>query len=124
MDKQKISPRIANASVLAAGMVVGIHTAGREICAFENGCTMWWWLALGMYGVFQVAVPFFFTCSGYFLAGHMNEKGWYGHECNKRVWSLLIPYLLWSVLYVSLQSAVALCVNLFHGQLSFMDMGV
>lgn len=118
------NPKIANASVLAVGMVVGIHTAGREIGVFENGCAMWWWLALGMYGIFQTAVPFFFICSGYFLAGHMNEKGWYGCECHKRVWSLLTPYLLWSVLYAALQSAAVFGVNLSHGQLSFMDMGV
>jgi surface polysaccharide O-acyltransferase-like enzyme len=69
--------KIANASVIAMGMVVGIHTAGREIATLEFGSVIWWWCALGMYGVFQIAVPFFFFCSGYFLAKHIDEDGWY-----------------------------------------------
>ena len=116
--------KITNASVIAAGMVVGIHTAGMEIGAFELGSALWWWLALGMYGFFQIAVPFFFLCSGYFIAGHMEEDGWYGRECKKRVWTLLIPYLFWGILYFALVALAGLVSNLAHDRAVVIDIGI
>lgn len=47
----------------------------------------------------QIAVPFFFVAAGFFLFGHVREKGWWGPEVRKRVWSLAIPYFLWSFVY-------------------------
>lgn len=116
--------KIINASVIAAGMVVAIHTAGMEIGLFKIGSCLWWWLALGMYGFFQIAVPFFFLCSGYFIAGHMDENGWYGQECKKRVWSLLIPYLFWCILYSVLIVLIDFASNLMHGRVAIMDIGI
>lgn len=40
-------------------------------------------------------MPFFFCVSGFLLARHVNEKGWWQSAIRKRVWSLLVPYLIW-----------------------------
>ena len=121
---KEISVKIANASVIAAAMVVGIHTAGMEIGTFKLGSAIWWWLALGMYGMFQIAVPFFFLCSGYFIAGHIGEDGWYRRECRKRVRSLLIPYISWSLLYFALESLVSCASGLVHGRSIVVNMDI
>lgn len=111
--------KIANASFFAALMVAGIHTAGRHIDAASKDATLWWWEAVGHYGVFLVAVPFFFMCSGYFLAGHMQEDGWWKRECGKRVRTLFVPYAIWSFVYAMIPFAAFVLSNLAHGRLAF-----
>ncbi len=49
-------------------------------------------------GICRIAVPFFFIASGYFLAGHMDELGWWPREFGKRLHTLLIPYICWSLI--------------------------
>ncbi len=51
-----------------------------------------------------VAVPFFFAVSGFFLAGHFRESCWWKSEIRKRLVSLLIPYLVWAVLFLLFQA--------------------
>lgn len=97
-----ISCKIANASVFAMMMIVGIHVLGHGWQSLEKGSAIWWLTAFGQYGIFSVAVPFFFACSGYFLAGHMDEDGWWCRECKKRLWTLLIPYIIWCMIFVLL----------------------
>ena len=50
------------------------------------------------------AVPFFFMVSGFFLASHFEEDGWWKLEVRKRVSSLVIPYLLWAVIFLMFQA--------------------
>lgn len=48
------------------------------------------------YGLRALAVPFFFICSGFFLADRAEFlRAWPG-EVRKRFWSLLVPFLVWS----------------------------
>jgi len=47
----------------------------------------------------RMAVPFFFACSGYFLARHFVESGWWVREVRKRIVSLGVPYLVWTMVY-------------------------
>lgn len=96
----KTRNKIANGGIIAAWMVVGIHVAWYPINHY-NGA-MWMWEALGHYGLFMVAVPFFFIVSGYFLAGHIAEHGWWKQECAKRLFSLAVPYLIWCAIYATL----------------------
>lgn len=53
-------------------------------------------------GLCRIAVPFFFFMSGFFLAAHVGEKNWWRMVCRKRVKTLLIPYLIASILFVPL----------------------
>lgn len=51
-----------------------------------------------MDGLCRMAVPFFFTVSGYFLSAHFDEEGYWLREVQKRVRSLAVPYVLWNVI--------------------------
>ena len=42
-----------------------------------------------------IAVPYFFACSGYFLAGHYGDGQWWLNEVVKRIKSLLVPFYIW-----------------------------
>ena len=59
--------KIANASFFTAMMVVGIHTAGRQPGMFDGRLALWWLEAIGHYGVFAIAVPFFSFVPATFL---------------------------------------------------------
>jgi len=109
---QSLSEKISSFSLLCAAMVVGIHVA--EV--YENGTVMWWWSRIGHYGVFLIAVPFFFAVSGFFLAGHFKENGWWRRECLKRVRSLLMPYVIWSSVAVIMTLGMVLGANILHGR--------
>lgn len=121
MDK-RLSSKIANASVFAAMMVVGIHTVGPWLEKKFYGSMLWCWESWGYFGVFLIAVPFFFCCSGYFLAGRMEESGWYRRCCGKRTRTLFVPYLVWCLAYALLPFVVFFLSNLVHGRLEFMPM--
>lgn len=103
---QITSCKIANASVFAMMMIVGIHTLGCGRQSLEKGSALWWFAAFLQYGLFSIAVPFFFTCSGYFLAGHMDENGWWLRESKKRIWTLVVPYIVWGFLFALLSIAM------------------
>ena len=76
----QISSKIANGGIIAAAMVVGIHVCNSR----SVGTLMWWWDQLLHYGLFLVAVPFFFVCSGYFLCRHYADLEKAGHEVERR----------------------------------------
>lgn len=51
-------------------------------------------------GFCQACVPYFFIVSGFFLAGSFMRPGcWYRGEVLKRVKTLLVPFLIWNILY-------------------------
>ena len=49
-------------------------------------------------GFCRWAVPFFFAASGFLLAQHADEDGWYGVAIKKRIKTLLVPYVIWTLL--------------------------
>ncbi|MBR3922422.1 MAG: acyltransferase [Kiritimatiellae bacterium] len=110
--------KIANASVFATMMVVGIHTAGRWLGDDALGSALWFWETWGYFGVFLIAVPFFFVCSGFFLAAHMEETGWWYRECLKRVRTLVVPYIIWSLAYAFLPLTMEFAANIMHGKIA------
>ena len=80
-------------SFVCALLVVIIHVwSPREI-----GSPAWWLYSLTSFRC--IAVPYFFVAAGYFLAGHIDEPGWWKRENYKRIWSLVVPYCLWCVLW-------------------------
>ncbi len=91
---QALSVRLANMSMISAIMVVVIHVLKRPQ---EVGSYAWWLRQFTGEGVCRIAVPFFFMAFGFFLAGHLKDEGWYGREIGKRMRSLALPYIFWSV---------------------------
>ena len=69
------SGKMANMGLFCAVLIVMLHA--------------------GWGGLTAIAVPWFFVASGYFLAGHVGEVGWWGREVRKRIRSLLIPMWIW-----------------------------
>ena len=89
------SLRIDFLKFVCAILVVMIH------CGWPLGQPWnWTWIAhqtIFSQGLSRIAVPFFFLCSGYFLAKHLDTRqNWWRAVC-KRVRTLVVPFVIWSV---------------------------
>ena len=117
---QSVESRMANMAVVCACAVALSH-AGYSAA---TGSADWWFVRMTRYGLCCLAVPFFFTVSGYFLSRHFDERGWWPREVSKRVRSLLVPYLLWCMAFfifarVGLATVKAVAGREFWTVLSF-----
>ncbi len=88
------SRKIRNMGILCAFLVVIIHCRPH----FGRGTTGWWLEEILENGVTQIAVPFFFTVSGYMVGRSLQGKG-YRKAVGKRVRTLLVPFVLWNALF-------------------------
>lgn len=88
-----VSQKIRNLGFICSLLVVAVHVSWSHA---ELGPSWVVW-SLVEQGLARVAVPFFFCASGYLLAGHFGTAGWYGNELGKRVRSLIVPFLAWSL---------------------------
>ena len=122
VDK-KTSRKLANAAILCSAMVVALHTCGR-IMDLHAEFGLWLFDQFGPHGLCLIAVPFFFSCSGFLLAGHCEEPRWYAQECKKRLRSLLVPYLLFSFLFAGFRDGLfrTLVSNVIHARLPWTNM--
>lgn len=84
---KKNSTKITFLSVVCSLLVVAIHTTWASW-----NCPIWSRLQTT---VLSVAVPFFFAASGYFIASHTGERGWWLRELVKRLRTIGIPYFFW-----------------------------
>lgn len=107
---QSTSNKIANMALLCAVLVVSIHLM--RIVPFESGA--WWFFALGSETISRMAVPFFFVCSGFFLAAHYGEKGWYSTALIKRFRTIVIPYFIFFSAFYLAQKGIVIVSNLLH----------
>lgn len=99
---QKLSRKIANIGFVCVCMVVGLHWAW---CGpTQRGSWQWCVLTLLIQCIYHIAVPTFFAISGFLMAGHFGENGWWRRELCKRLRSLLIPYVIWNSFYLLLAS--------------------
>ena len=92
---RSVESRMANMAVLCACIVALSHVG----YATASGSAAWWFVRMTRCGLCCLAVPFFFTVSGYFLSRHFDERGWWLRETGKGVTSLLRPYLLWCIAF-------------------------
>lgn len=91
------SRRFANMSLLCAVLVVSIHIGKCKTV----GAPAWWFNEIVSSGIAGIAIPFFFFASGYFLAVHMNEDGWWRNALEKRTITLLVPFIVWNLVYLA-----------------------
>ena len=92
---KELSAHFSSMSFACACMIVLFHASP----APDKGTFNWWFFhILGREGLCSMAVPYFFVCSGYFLAGHFGEMGWWGREVHKRIKSLVIPFFIWMMI--------------------------
>ena len=102
-----VSNKIANIGVLCAFLIVCNHMRFNA----EMGSTLWWWQQLTTWGIATAAVPCFFAISGFLLAGHMCDQGWYKIELFKRFRTLVVPSYIWIVIRVLFLSSIILISN-------------
>ena len=90
-----LSRRMAGMSFICACMIVAIHSTPNP--PLDN-CE--WWVAnlIGADGLCRIAVPWFFLASGFFLAGRVEEDGWYSKAIHKRIRTLLVPFVIWAMI--------------------------
>lgn len=113
---QSLSHKLANMGFLCACLVAFIHVQVPSALKCVIGS-----------GVALLAVPFFFVASGYFLGGHLQERDWYRTELSKRVRSLLIPFLSWTmvkVFYVFTILLLGICLHVGTQKLQAMPTSV
>ena len=95
---EELSRKIAALGLVATLFVVSIHVAYSPKLGSAG---FWFYYLIGGEGLANVAVPYFFVVSGFMLARHVDVAGWWRKETVKRLRTLLIPYLLWNLIYWS-----------------------
>ena len=87
------SIKIRKISMLAAFLVVCIHTPWSADASLLTKATRWAFAELGF------AVPIFFIVSGFFLGIRVSENNWWQSAIAKRGKTLLLPYIFWTGLF-------------------------
>lgn len=108
----RLSAKFANMSIVCAFLVVCMHVG----VGFAIGSTGWWVSELTRNGVSRIAVPFFFLASGFFLAGHVCEQGWWWREPWKRVRTLLVPLMIWPLIWMFWGAPFTMIANRLAGR--------
>ena len=100
------SNKIRNLGFICSVFVVLIHVSS-GYRPQPIGSLAWW--LFSPFQITYIAVPFFFLVSGYLLAGRCYEKNWFRSAMSKRLTTLLVPFVLWSLIYVVFCAAMS-CV--------------
>lgn len=106
-----VDHRIALMSLVSAVMVVFIHTAQHP----TKEMLSWWSMQIFGHGICNMAVPFFFIVSGYFLGLHFGESGWWRMQVLKRIKTILVPFFVWNFINFAHSIGFALIINLKAG---------
>ena len=101
------SNKVANLGFVASLLVVFIHLSEPSTMGLSWVCHY-----MIRHVVAPIAVPYFFVVSGYFIAAHSENPGWWVCEVTKRIRSLCVPFIIWNFLYT-----VLLCL------LSYLNLG-
>jgi len=105
-----LSHRCALMSFIAAILVVFIH-APHEL---PKGTVVHFIANFLGEGICNIAVPYFFVLSGYMIARHTHEKGWWGEQLGKRIRTLLVPFLIWCGILSSAVVVQIVVANILH----------
>lgn len=89
-----LSSKMRNMAMFCAFLVVVIHCRPH----FEPGTFAWWVKQLTEEGITRVAVPYFFTASGFVAAAKFDGDG-YRTLVLKRLRTLLLPFAIWTFLF-------------------------
>jgi len=87
---RETSAKIVNLSLVFVLLVVQCHVGWVAEGAFGQAM-----ITVFTHCLAHAVVPFFFAVSGYFLAVHSSEEGWWREALRKRVRTLFVPYVFW-----------------------------
>lgn len=104
------SSKIRNAGIVCAFLVVLIHSWK----PFKAPGIGWWMREILGNGVAHIAVPFFFSVTGYMLARDYSSKG-YGPLVAKRIHTLMLPFIIWNFLFWVVHLLGSNAKELIHG---------
>ena len=111
MDVTLYSQKIRNMSFVCTMLVVAIHVHFSPVV----GDSGWWFGNVFALGVSSLAVPCFFLLSGVLAAAHFEDEAYWGAAVAKRIRTLVVPYALWSIMFVG-ELLVMRCVQaMLHG---------
>ena len=105
MISAKTSERLRIVAFLCALLVVTIHCQSMtpwfagEMPVGKLEASLYF---LGTYTVSRIAVPIFFSITGFFLVKEYPKKGWFAKELRKRALTLYVPFVLWNTIYLAL----------------------
>lgn len=98
IDK-KLSLKLSRLSFLCAMLVVAIHCSYRIDSFDELPRVFAWFQAVVNYGVTRIAVPLFFVMFGFLFFRDFDQSvKWWWRKLRKRTTSLVLPYLVWSLI--------------------------
>ena len=83
--------------VVATVLVVIVHVSGQITNVWGDVPNGWWFIADIYGGIARICVPLFFMISGYLLLPRSESLGIF---YRKRIPKLLIPLIVWSLIYV------------------------
>ena len=75
-------------------------------------------------GIGRAAVPYFFIVSSFFLAKHIGENGWWKKAVLDRLRTLIVPHLIWNLLWLLMPMALVVSANLLKGRSVFSNIAV
>ena len=116
--EKAFSVKARNMSAIAALAVVVIHAGNGDMGSFAAKA-LHQFLA---WGLCTFAVPWFFFASGYFFAGHLDEKGWWRHSLKTRLRTLALPYIMWCSLFVCFSIVINMFFNARAGNALLADL--
>ena len=107
-----MSCKMSNMGVVCAMLVVLLH-----ICpAAEVGSPTWCVDRFFNDGIGRAAVPYFFVASAFFLARRIGEDGWWKRAVRTRLRTLLVPHLVWNLLWLAMPLAIVVSANVMGGR--------
>ena len=89
-----LSEHFSKMSLVCSFLVVFSHADFGETGLDQQLCYAMKW------GVCSCAVPYFFLASGYFVAKHFKDPGYYGTALRSRIFTLFLPYVAWQSLFL------------------------
>lgn len=111
----ELSEHFAVMSFVSSILIVALHS----LCADKAGILGRAFHSFVAGGLCQVAIPWFFFASGFFLAGHIGEERWWSCAIQKRIRTLLVPFWIWSLIICIVRIVFAVGVRLigydYHG---------
>jgi len=105
-----ISNKIRWMALFCAVLVVCIHAPYNKNDDVVMRLYSFW-----SHGVGKIAVPFFFASAGYFLAKHIGDPGWHKAAVAKRFKSLIVPLVIWDMIYYCTFSITFPLMSKFSG---------
>lgn len=112
MIDKTLSSKISNMGVVCAMLVVLCHIFPKV----KIGSFTWCIDRFINDGIGRTAVPYFFIVSGFFLARHIGEKGWWKKAVRTRLRTLIVPHLIWNFLWLLMPMALVASANLLRGR--------